>query len=140
MGEADAENDRGFTIKKKVDESWKSAVEKEKSKDHPAPKAGPEPSPEPEQPEPLERGVPPEPDFPFFISTLGMQALAALGEVPNPATGEKRMDRTTAKYFIDILVMLSQKTKGNLTAEENAMVNDLLYELQMKFVQKSQGL
>ncbi len=136
MGEADAEKQRDFTIKKKVDESWKNAVEKEKSKDHPA--AAPRPAPEAE-PEP-EREAPPEPDFPLFVSTLGMQALTSMGEVPNPATGEKRVDLANAKYFIDILVMLSQKTKGNLNAEETAMMSDLLYELQMKFVQKSQGL
>ena len=128
MAEADAD-DRGFTVKKKIDESWKNTVEKEKAK---TPKMA-EPPPE------SEHAGPPEVDFPFFVSTLGMQALVALGEVPNPGTGEKHADLANAKYLIDVLAVLSQKTKGNLTKEEAAMMQDLLYELQMKFVQKSQG-
>lgn len=110
-----------FTVRKKVDESWKDAVEMEKG-------TGPEASPE----EAL-----PGSSFPFFVSTLGMQALAALGEAPDPATGQKHADLPNARYLIDVLRMLAEKTKGNLTPDEDAMMQALLYELQMKFVAKS---
>ena len=112
-----------FTIKKKVDESWKNSIQKER-----------ESLPtEPEQEPPV-----PEPNFPFFISTLGMQALLALGEIPDPATGEKKADLAQAKYLIDIIQMLSEKTKGNLSEEESQIVKDLLYDLRVKFVKKAQ--
>lgn len=98
---------------KKVDESWKNAVQKEK-----------ENSSGEEAPVPL-----PEPNFSFFISSLGMQTLAALGE---------KTDMAQAQYLIDTIQMLLEKTKGNLTPEEDSMARGVLYELRMKFVQKTQ--
>ncbi len=117
------EQQRGFSIKKKVDESWKDAVEKEKDEVPPA------------NPEDL---TPPEPNFTFFISTLGMQALLALGEVPHPVTSEKNTDLTSAKYLIDVIHMLAEKTQTNLSADEDAMLKGMLYELQMKFIKKTE--
>ncbi len=78
-------------------------------------------------------------EFPFFISSLGMQALLFLGELPDPQTGDKKPDLPQAKYLIDTLDMLSGKTKGNLSKEEEKMLEDLLYELRLKFVEKSQN-
>ncbi len=115
------ESPQDFTIKKKVDEGWKDSVEKEKGH-----------SPEEEAPSP-----PIEPDFPFFISTLGMQALAALGEAADPTTHVKKTDLNQAHYLIDILGVLQAKTKGNLSPEEESMLRNLLYELRMKFVEKT---
>ena len=112
---------------KKVDESWKESMHKEKG----APEEAEEASERAES-------IPLEPNFPFFISTLGMQALIALGEIPNPSTGEKKTDTTHARYLIDVIQMLSDKTKGNLSKEEESVLRDLLYELQMKFVERTQ--
>ncbi len=123
MGD-DHEHSSGSAASKKVDESWKESVHKEKG--------GAEEIGE------REAVVPPAPNFPFFISTIGMQALAALGEIPDPATGEKKINTTQAQYLIDVIQMLSDKTKGNLSKEEESMMRDLLYELQMKFVEKTQ--
>ena len=115
-----------FSLRKKVDESWKEAVEKEK---------GPSPTTD-NQKAPM-----PESNFAFFISSLGMQALMALGEIAHPETGEPlKADPAQARYVIDTINMLAEKTKGNLTKEEDAMLKSLLYELQMKFVQKSQNV
>ena len=124
MGD-DHEHSSGPTASKKVDESWKESVRKEKG-----------PTEEIGEPE---AAIPPAPNFPFFISTIGMQALAALGEIPDPATGEKKVNTTQAQYLIDVIQMLSDKTKGNLSKEEEPMMRDLLYELQMKFVEKTQA-
>jgi hypothetical protein len=116
----DHEKAPGFNVKKSVDESWKDTVEKEKHADEP------------------ERGVPPPaPDFLFFLSTLGMQTLQTLGEIADPASGEKKTDLPHAQYLIGTIQMLCEKTKGNLTKEEEQMAQGLLYELRMKFVQKS---
>lgn len=107
---------------KKVDESWKDLVEKQKTDD-----SGPP-----------QEDFPAPDSFPFFISTLGMQAIAALGELPDPVTGEKRVDLKQAKYIIDVIQMLSDKTKGNLTPDEQAMMQALLYELRLRFVQRTE--
>ena len=113
----------GFSIKKKVDESWKDSAHKEKEA---------EPSPENSESEV------PEPNFSLFLSTLAMQSLIALGEAPHPVTHQKTEDLFQGKYLIDVLQILAEKTKGNLTAEEDNMLKNLLYELQMKFVEKIQ--
>ena len=113
------EQNPGFKIKKSVDESWKDAIQKEKHAD------------EPESP------LPPEPNFPFFLSSLGMQALQLMGEISDPATGEKKTDLPQAQYLIEIIGMLCEKTKGNLSKEEDEMAQGLLYQIRMKFVQKS---
>ena len=122
MGD-DHDPSSGPTARKKVDESWKETIHKEKG--------GAEEIGE------REEALPPASDFRFFISTIGMQALAALGEVPDPTSGEKKINTTQAQYLIDVIQMLSAKTKGNLSKEEEAMMRDLLYQLQMKFVEKT---
>jgi hypothetical protein len=80
--------------------------------------------------------VPPEPDFSFFITTLSLQASIALGTVPNPATDKTEEDLTQAKFLIDTLAMLKEKTKGNLTPEEANLLESLLYELRMQYIAK----
>lgn len=111
-------------LEKKVDEEWKGRAEKEKfsSKEEIMP-------PEAEA----------EADFGSFISGLGMQALIALGEIPNPLTKKKEKELRQAKYIIDIICLLREKARGNLTTQENDLINDLIYELQMKYVTASQG-
>ena len=108
-------------IKKKVDESWKQNVEKEKQ-------------------EPKSQGdfVPPDPDFKFFITTLALQASIALGHMANPATGKTEADPIQAKFLIDTLGMLEEKTKGNLTPEETKLLENLLYELRVAFLAKEE--
>ncbi len=120
----DHEQSPPFTVKRKVDESWKETIEREKkSSSH---------SESSDQPNPLS-----EPNFSMFVSTIGMQVLMALGETEDPANPAKKADLGQAQYLIDILEMLSAKTKGNLSAEEQAMMQTLLYQLRLKFVEKS---
>jgi hypothetical protein len=83
---------------------------------------------------------PAESDFLAFISTLAMQALMAMGEIPHPQTHQRHEDLVQAQYLIDSLEMLSQKTQGNLSPEEEKEMKNLLYQLKMKFVRKEQGL
>jgi len=83
-----------------------------------------------------EQDVPPRPpiDFPSYLLSYYTQGLVLLGEVPNPYTNKKEEDIEAARHTIDILTMLEQKTKGNLTKEEQQLLETVLYELRMKFM------
>jgi hypothetical protein len=84
-----------------------------------------------------ETGKPPKIDFASFILSLATSAMANLGEVPDPETGQLNENLEAAQQMIDILTMLEQKTKGNLEPDEDNLLENLLYELRMKFLSKS---
>ncbi len=88
---------------------------------------------------PAGQEVPPRPpiDFPSYLLSYYTQGLVLLGEVPNPYTNKKEEDVEAARHTIDILTMLEQKTKGNLTKEEQQLLETVLYELRMKFMAKT---
>jgi hypothetical protein len=73
--------------------------------------------------------------FVNFLSTLATNAAASLGAVPHPATGKRTLDLDTGKYWLDILGMLRDKTKGNLHKEESRLLDGLLADLRMQYVQ-----
>ena len=73
--------------------------------------------------------------FVNFMMTLASQAAAALGAAPNPATGQRSVDLETGKYWIDVLSMLHEKTKGNLHAQEAKLLEGLLGDLRMQYIQ-----
>lgn len=85
-----------------------------------------------------EQKTPPLPEVNFltFVFSLSSSALSHLGEVPDPVSGEKKQDLPLAKQTIDILGMLEEKTKGNLTEEEASFLKSVLYDLRLRFVQK----
>jgi hypothetical protein len=78
---------------------------------------------------------PPELTFAAFLWSLSEQALAALGEVPDPSSGKVSRDLTMAQQMIDIIAMLRDKTRGNLDPQERAMLEEILSSLQMKYVE-----
>jgi hypothetical protein len=76
-----------------------------------------------------------------FIEFVMMQAQNAalfLGQIPNPQTGQSEANLELAKMFIDQLGMIQEKTRGNLTSEETAVLRNTLSNLQMAFVEVSQ--
>jgi hypothetical protein len=73
--------------------------------------------------------------FVNFLSTLATNAAAALGAVPHPATGKRMLDLDTAKYWLDILGMLKDKTAGNLHPQEARLLEGLLGDLRIQYVQ-----
>ena len=73
--------------------------------------------------------------FVNFLSTLATNAAAALGAMPHPATGKRTLDLDTGKYWLDILAMLREKTNGNLHKEEARLLDGLLADLRMQYVQ-----
>ena len=137
---------------KYVDESWKESVEQEKellSQHIPQPGATKSPSSRPDEkstrretpPEQSRADEPADPSavsFLNYVSSLAYQAMMFLGLIPHPETGEQmEADAEQAKLFIDTLIMLRQKTKGNLSKKEEDMLNTSIYELQMRFVEVS---
>ncbi len=82
---------------------------------------------------------PPRPpiDFPSYLLSYYTQGLVLLGEVPNPYTNKKEEDVEAARHTIDILSMLEEKTKGNLSSEEKQLLESVLYELRMKFMART---
>jgi hypothetical protein len=80
----------------------------------------------------------PEVTISTFVLSLSSSALMHLGEIPDPETHEVRVDLPLAKHIIDTLGMLQEKTKGNLEADEDSLFKSMLYDLRLRYVQKSQ--
>jgi len=77
-------------------------------------------------------------DFYTFVLSLGSSAFVHLGDAPHPETGEPvKPDLALAKQTIDILVMLHEKTRGNLSSEEERFMENLLADLRFRFVQRT---
>jgi len=79
--------------------------------------------------------APLEVTFAAFLWSLSEQALAALGEIPDPASGKATHDLILAQQMIDIIIMLRDKTRGNLDPHEQALLQEILSSLQMKYVE-----
>jgi len=79
----------------------------------------------------------PEVNFSTFIFSLNTSALLHLGEIPDPATGKQQEDLPMAKQTIDLIAMLQEKTRGNLAPDEENLLKHILYDLRLRYVQKS---
>lgn len=75
-------------------------------------------------------------DFSTFIFSLNSSALVQLGMIEDPMTGETDKNLPLAKQTIDILCMLEEKTRGNLDADEAAMLKNILYDLRIHYVKE----
>lgn len=78
----------------------------------------------------------PEIDFSSFIFSLSTSALLHLGEVPDPITQKRGKNLPLAKQTIDILGMLKEKTKGNLTPDEEKLMENILTDLRWRYVRE----
>ncbi len=85
---------------------------------------------------PPESDVPPA-DFSTYVIMLANTVMMMLGQVPDPMTQQRRLDLPQAKHTIDILMMLTEKTKGNLNTEEEKLLEEVMPQLQMAYVQIS---
>lgn len=78
--------------------------------------------------------------FAGFVLSLATTAAVHFGDIADPGTGQRiEPDLVAAQQMIDLIAMLQEKTKGNLTADEAKLVDDLLYELRLRFVSAQQG-
>ena len=107
----------------------------------PEAEAPPQPEATPEAEAPPETEAPPveelpQADFHYLVVFLGTQALLCMGEQPDAAAGEKfEKNLPGAKHAIDLLGVIQEKTKGNLDDDESQLLESLLYDLRMRYVQ-----
>jgi len=78
----------------------------------------------------------PEVSFSTFVLSLNASALVHLGILEDPATGQKGKNLVLGKQTIDILGLLEEKTRGNLTADEDGLLKNLLYDLRLIYVRE----
>jgi hypothetical protein len=76
----------------------------------------------------------PQIDFGTFVMSLASSVLVHLGEIKHPERADDERNLPLAKQTIDILGMLQEKTRGNLSREESELIENLLYDLRMKYV------
>ncbi|HJQ83695.1 MAG TPA: DUF1844 domain-containing protein [Candidatus Binatia bacterium] len=131
MTEDDKEERRGFQVKdrRRFSETGEAKPDApETTAATPAPDLPPPPSP---HPEPAYEPV----NFSTFVLGLSTQALLHLGEIPDPTTGQTAPDLGAAKHVIDILGILRDKTRGNLEPGEENLLDSVLYDLRMRYVE-----
>ena len=113
-----------------IDSDWKAQAQAEKEK------LAKEEAQQADAPNSQEQGgALPPPSFTLLILSLVAQARICLGDLENPVTKKKQFDLDSAKHNIDMLEMLDEKTKGNLSDDEKSLLNSVLYELRMRYVQ-----
>jgi hypothetical protein len=76
-------------------------------------------------------------NFTNFVLSLSTSALFHFGDFPDPATGSTQKNLSAAKQTIDMLDMISEKTKGNLNEQENNLIQGALYELKLRYVKEN---
>ena len=102
---------------KKIDENWKNQVDKEKKEAE------------------LNQDAYHQPTFSIFLSSLGMQTMIAMGKLENPLTKKNEVNLEQARFLIDTLGVIQEKTKNNLNAEEEKLLEEYLYSLRMMYVE-----
>lgn len=106
------------SAKKRVDQNWKEQVEKEKKVSQ-------------EQKETYHK-----PTFAIFVSSLSMQAMIALGRLENPITKKSEKNLDQARYLIDTLEIIENKTKNNLEEDEKKLIGESLFSLRMAYLEE----
>ncbi|MEI6128234.1 MAG: DUF1844 domain-containing protein [Pseudomonadota bacterium] len=120
----DEKNEKGFTVKDKRIISEDDASRDQPKIEHSAHTADQESPPLPEI------------NFASFIISLSSSALFHFGEIPDPVTETKQRNLPLAKQTIDILGILKNKTAGNLTKDEGQLLENLLYDLRVRYVEE----
>jgi hypothetical protein len=137
-GEKDsADKPRGFAVsdRRSFTESGESRTPDPAPPAAPAAAAAPPAESAPTPGEGKARGRLPPVDFPTFVLSIGSSVLMHLGEAPLPGGEKPVKDLPLAKHSIDILSMLEQKTKGNLNPAEAQLMEGLLYDLRLRYVE-----
>ena len=124
-----------------IDEDWKSRVEAEKEQ---AAKSQAKSASTAEQRAAVDasdKGDLPMPpaSLEVLVTMLATEALVALGQVPHPLTQQVQVDRKQAQYLIDMIDMIRQRTKGNLTPDEEQLIEAVLHQLRMAYIATGQA-
>jgi len=133
-----------------IDDDWKAQAQAEKEKlaqdlkdtsaPAPAQPAGPADQgaePAGEAPDPHQV---PQASFSILVNSLLTQIFFALGAIANPQDGKRYVDLELAKHHIDMLAVIEDKTKGNLSEDEIKLLDQAMYEARMQYVQTAQAL
>lgn len=113
---------------KKVDDDWKRRAQADKA---------PEPEGAGDAPQ-AEAPPPPRADFASLVQSLALQAFIHLGDAPDSASGKPNKNMAAARYTIDLIEVLQQKTEGNLTGHERGLLQGVLYDLRMYYVKAAE--
>jgi hypothetical protein len=128
-----AEEEKGFVIKDRRSFDEKGDV-KEKTGEEAGKEEKKEERKQQARKEQAQRTMLPEVNFSYFLISLSSSALLHLGEIADPQTGQKTKDLPIAKHTIDTIAMLKEKTKGNLTDEEQKALESILTDLRWRYV------
>jgi hypothetical protein len=133
------QQEQGFTVSDKRLFTKEGARREGGARPEPPPPPPRSAEPSMQRESPLGAGMPPEDDVPpadfsTYVIMLANTVMMLLGQVPDPVTQQRRLDLTQAKHTIDILMMLKEKTQGNLDTEETKLLEDVLPQLQMAYV------
>jgi hypothetical protein len=134
-----------------IDTDWKSQAQAEKERLSQASKPQTPPAPGPASPSEAQEGgagatpregpkIPEKVGFRELVSLLISQAIAYMGGYPDPRTGQAMVALDLAKLHIDLLAVLEEKTKGNLTEAESKLLTRALQELRMEFVEVARAV
>lgn len=107
-----------------VDDDWKAEAQREKER---------------LAEQTAQRETLPDPNFSELVNLIAMQALAGLGMLSGPGGQRIAGDLQVAKHFVDMLQVLEDKTRNNLTPEEKRLLDQVLYEMRMRYVQAASG-
>jgi hypothetical protein len=128
-----AEEEKGFIIKDRRSFDKEGELKEEKG----AGDDGSQKTKEEKREQDTQRIPLPEVNFNSLIFSLSSSALLNMGDIAEPQTGERKKDLPMAKYSIDIISMLQEKTKGNLTEEEHKFLDNILADLRLRYVKAS---
>jgi Domain of unknown function (DUF1844) len=112
-----------------IDEDWKSQVQAEKEA------AAHQPKPASAKPQAGGEPQMPPASLEMLVTTLVTEAMISLGQIAHPHTGETVFQPQQAKYLIDTIEVLREKTQGNVTPDETQMMEQLLHQLRLAYVQ-----
>ena len=135
------EEKKGFTIRDRRASTQPAETDKEEQKKTEAASAGAagKETSEGRERRQDEKIQLPEINFSSFLLSLSTSALMHLGEVPDPVTQKVDKNLPLAKQSIDMLGMLKEKTRGNLTADEEKLMDHLLADLRWRYIRKAKG-
>src|SRR5438128_7911464 len=125
------ESEEGFKV---TDRRRRDTIEERVSSSPSSP-----PRPAPPQSAETPRGGPEERNLAGLFMMLATEAVIALGDAPDPATGQRQRELPHAAGVIDLLALLREKTEGNRSAEETQVLDELIYDLQLRYVRATKS-
>ena len=135
----DNDSSRGFRVTDRRRFSDDGETREDDRPTEPDPPAASAPEPQAPPGDPLTSPLDDIVSFSSFLLGLSTQALLHLGEIEDPVSGRVERDLGAAKHVIDILGILKDKTRGNLEQAEQQLLDAVLYDLRMRYVELVQG-